>query len=107
MRFRRPASLMAPLLLLVSSLLVPLALVPLVGCGALGSTPVESAADGTPLLEGRSVSDWSARLEPDQKSLEWRSIPWHPTYHEGAIAASEAGKPLLLWLMNGHPLGCT
>ena len=26
---------------------------------------------------------------------------------EGIVAADVAGKPLLLWTMNGHPLGCT
>jgi hypothetical protein len=34
-------------------------------------------------------------------------IPWRTTLAEGARDAAREGKPILLWAMNGHPLGCT
>jgi hypothetical protein len=39
--------------------------------------------------------------------LAWQQIPWATTFKDGIVAADAAGKPLLLWTMNGHPLGCT
>ncbi len=60
-----------------------------------------------PLLAGRSVDTWCSILEPTPADSAWRAIPWHATLHSGIAAASAEGKPLLLWLMNGHPLGCT
>jgi hypothetical protein len=34
-------------------------------------------------------------------------VPWLASFAEGVRAADAARKPLLLWIMNGHPLGCT
>ena len=44
---------------------------------------------------------------PTQSELAWRQIPWLPSFHEGVAEAQVQGKPVLLWVMNGHPLGCT
>ena len=66
---------------------------------------------GTPergdALAGRSVDEWSEALEPSPDARAWLDIPWHATFHDGLAAADAADRPLLLWLMNGHPLGCT
>lgn len=60
-----------------------------------------------PAASPRPISAWRAHLAPTQHELRWRSIPWRPTLGEGLEAAARSGRPLLLWLMNGHPLGCT
>jgi len=40
------------------------------------------------------------------KDEPWRSIPWKLTMLEARDAASKDKKPVFLWSMNGHPLGC-
>jgi len=66
-----------------------------------------SGSPGSTRMAGETVDTWVERLTPDEVTAAWRSIPWRPTLHEGAGDARKVGKPLLLWLMNGHPLGCT
>ena len=50
---------------------------------------------------------WVRYVLPRESELAWEEIPWLPSFAEGMRAAGERGAPLLLWLMNGHPLGCT
>ena len=45
-------------------------------------------------------------LQPD-KSEPWRSIPWSISLLGGQAEAVRTGKPLFIWAMDGHPLGCT
>jgi len=44
---------------------------------------------------------------PKSEELAWRKIGWRPTFWSAVIEAYETEKPILLWAMNGHPLGCT
>ena len=37
----------------------------------------------------------------------WRSIPWQTELLEAQAMSAEAQKPLFIWAMDGHPLGCT
>ncbi|HAD59698.1 MAG TPA: hypothetical protein DCG12_10675 [Planctomycetaceae bacterium] len=37
----------------------------------------------------------------------WRSIPWKIDVLDGQRTASAENKPLFIWAMDGHPLGCT
>ncbi len=59
-----------------------------------------------PTFEGRTFEEWKQIITPGPEEL-WLSIPWHTSLHQGLQKSAEEGKPLLLWLMNGHPLGCT
>lgn len=57
-----------------------------------------------------SESDWQRWREfvvPNQTDLKWKQTPWLPTFGEGIVLAAKDDKPILLWTMNGHPLGCT
>lgn len=45
-------------------------------------------------------------LQPDL-SVAWRSIPWKTSVLDGQATAAREGKPLFIWAMDGHPLGCT
>lgn len=47
-----------------------------------------------------------AWARPDAKPA-WRKIAWRTTLGEAIVEASRDKKPILLWAMNGHPLGCT
>ncbi|MHC5063880.1 MAG: hypothetical protein ACYTG5_07885 [Planctomycetota bacterium] len=44
---------------------------------------------------------------PGEDELGWRAIPWRDSFSEGVMLADQVDKPVLLWAMNGHPLGCT
>ena len=37
----------------------------------------------------------------------WRTIPWQISLVEARNAAAKARKPIFIWAMDGHPLGCT
>ena len=50
---------------------------------------------------------WRDFIKPTDIELVWASIPWRSSFQEGLIEANAQKKPLLLWAMNGHPLGCT
>ena len=47
------------------------------------------------------------RVCPSADELRWQAIDWQPTLWEGVVAAHAQQKPILLWTMNGHPLGHT
>ena len=50
---------------------------------------------------------WRDFIQPTKQELAWSSIPWKSSFQEGLIEADTQKKPMLLWAMNGHPLGCT
>lgn len=37
----------------------------------------------------------------------WRTIPWKITLLEAQRTAIQEKKPIFIWAMDGHPLGCT
>lgn len=58
-------------------------------------------------LNKQNYQAWRDHIMPQQSELNWQKIPWLTTFKDGVLAADVAQKPLLLWTMNGHPLGCT
>ncbi len=44
---------------------------------------------------------------PGADELRWQEIGWRTSLREALPEASAQGRPVLLWAMNGHPLGCT
>ncbi|HZT81443.1 MAG TPA: hypothetical protein VFA26_14540 [Gemmataceae bacterium] len=47
-----------------------------------------------------------ALIKPHQDEEAWASIPWRSSLWEARKEAAAKGKPILLWEMDGHPLGC-
>ena len=47
-----------------------------------------------------------AELQPDDSAL-WRSVPWKTSVLSAQQIAAEQKKPIFIWAMDGHPLGCT
>ena len=37
----------------------------------------------------------------------WRTIPWQISLLEAQRIAARERKPIFIWAMDGHPLGCT
>jgi hypothetical protein len=58
-------------------------------------------------LTDKNYEIWRDHILPDLSEMAWNQIPWLSTFHDGIVSADAARKPLLLWTMNGHPLGCT
>jgi hypothetical protein len=50
---------------------------------------------------------WKAYLQPSAQEQRWQQISWHSVFWDGVRQARAQDKPMLLWVMNGHPLGCT
>ncbi len=59
------------------------------------------------LLTEDSYASVREQILPKQSELAWTQIPWRPSFREGVAEAEVQGKPVLLWVMIGHPLGCT
>ena len=45
-------------------------------------------------------------LQPS-KDDAWRSIPWKVSLAEAVAQAAKEKKPVFMWSMDGHPMGCT
>ncbi len=43
---------------------------------------------------------------PTATEDDFAKIPWLTSIWDARTAAAKAGKPILLWEMDGHPLGC-
>ncbi len=47
-----------------------------------------------------------ALSSPEDES-GWREISWRPNLGDAIVEARKKKKPILLWVMNGHPCGMT
>jgi hypothetical protein len=46
-------------------------------------------------------------IKPSADEAKWVQIPWMNSLWDARKQAAAQGKPILLWEMDGHPLGCT
>jgi hypothetical protein len=74
---------------------------------ALGLLLALAGASRSQELTDASYARWRDYLLPAPKDLAYKSIPWRASFWEAVVEAQAADKPILLWAMNGHPLGCT
>ena len=77
------------------SILVPLLLAGL--APGQGQTPSLSVPEFAQLHEA---------LVPDGPET-WQTIPWRVDLSAARREAAGSSRPLFMWSMNGHPLGCT
>ena len=54
-----------------------------------------------------SYAELRALVLPTADELAWKDRDWRAGLWAGVVEAQAADKPILLWAMNGHPLGCT
>lgn len=47
------------------------------------------------------------KISPEPDELAWQEIAWESQLTKAIERANREDKPLLIWAMNGHPLGCT
>lgn len=48
-----------------------------------------------------------AAIVPGEEEVAWRAVPWRAEFRRALVEGDELDKPVLLWAMNGHPLGQT
>jgi hypothetical protein len=66
------------------------------------------AAQGqVPVLDNQSFERWRDYVRPQAKEQCYLEIPWRESFYVAINEARETDRPVLLWAMNGHPLGCT
>ena len=66
---------------------------------ALGQAPA-------PALDDQSLGRWRDYIRPQVKDESYLEIPWRESFYIAINEARETDRPILLWTMNGHPLGC-
>jgi hypothetical protein len=64
-------------------------------------------SSGLSAQEPQSFRELHALIKPQEAELKWDKIPWLTSLWEARQKAAAQGKPILLWEMDGHPLGCT
>jgi hypothetical protein len=69
-----------------------------------------SAASGSPIaaqeLSEARCHALLAELQPSGDEA-WRTIPWKIDLLDAQRSAAKRHKPIFIWAMDGHPLGCT
>lgn len=53
-----------------------------------------------------SIESLHAYIKPKVAEERWRTIPWSIDLWEARQKAVQERKPIFMWAMNGHPLGC-
>lgn len=48
-----------------------------------------------------------AQIKPARTEAHWKQIPWLSSVWKARQQAAREGKPILLWCMDGSPLGST
>ena len=60
-------------------------------------------------ISSLSLSDFDSLhrdLQPSEDEA-WRTIPWETSLLAAQARAAAEEKPIFIWAMDGHPLGCT
>ena len=47
-----------------------------------------------------------ALISPSKDEEKFLAIPWQTSLWDARQKAAREGKPILIWEMDGHPLGC-
>ena len=57
-------------------------------------------------IKPADFAELHALIQPKEEESAWLSIAWDTDLWRARKKAAELGKPILLWEMDGHPLGC-
>ena len=78
----------------------------LLACTAAGLLFTTSAPASDPIPPDQFQS-LHALIKDNAGQEKWAQIPWLTNLWDARKKAAAEGKPILLWEMDGHPLGCT
>lgn len=56
---------------------------------------------------GQNIDELKKLILPKPDEMKWLSIPWETDLWAARQKAAKEGKPILLWEMDGNPMGCT
>jgi hypothetical protein len=59
-----------------------------------------------PPLADADLAQLRKLIRPGEDEDPFATIPWETSLWEARRKAAAGGKPVLLWEMDGHPLGC-
>jgi hypothetical protein len=68
------------------------------------------ADEGRPLRMPPLSAEYATqrdRVLPNPREQSYRKIGWRASVLQGVVDAQNQDRPVMLVLMNGHPLGCT
>jgi hypothetical protein len=74
---------------------------------ALALVALVSPLGGAEPIARDQVAKLQALIKPATGEEKWQQIPWQVDLWQARKKAAAEGKPILLWEMDGHPLGCT
>lgn len=67
---------------------------------------VRSESAAPPAVSDETLARLLREIRPQPGEDLFDSIPWQISLHDARLKAAKEGKPILLWEMDGHPLGC-
>ena len=73
---------------------------------AVAHAALTPAAIAAPPLTADEAARLRAAIRPAEGEDPFATIPWETSLWEARKKAAAAGKPVILWEMDGHPLGC-
>lgn len=72
---------------------------------------VDSLAEDVGPVPTPALSAAQAKLRalvvPNDREASYRAISWRTSVLQGIVEAQRQDQPVMIYLMNGHPLGCT
>ena len=78
-----------------------------VGVTLAARAPAQTTANPPPAITDANLAELMTYVQPKPEEIAYLEVPWRPTLWEAIVEANRVDKPVLLWAMNGHPLGCT
>jgi hypothetical protein len=72
-----------------------------IGQGADKGQPLQTPPLSAEFAKGRDL------VLPSPKEQSYGKIPWRASVLHGIVDAQKQDRPVMIVLMNGHPLGCT
>jgi len=74
--------------------------------GVLKPGEVQPPPD-VPVLTEANLRKWIDYIRPSDDDKKWERLEWRTELGAAVQEAKALQRPILLWTMNGHPLGCT
>jgi hypothetical protein len=74
---------------------------------AAGVAAAEDLSPTRNRLTPETIAQLQGLIKPKVDEDKWTQIPWMANLWQARKRAAAEGKPILLWEMDGHPLGCT
>jgi len=76
-------------------------------CSIFATTLALNVASAVEPFSPQRFEQARSVIRPQKGEDKWEQIAWRTDLWEARKEAAAAGKPILLWEMDGHPLGCT